>query len=59
MVRLAPWLSVADGGAAVAFYQAAFDAAEVERLEDDHGSVLVAHLTIGEADFWHHFAASS
>ena len=52
MANLAPWLSVADGSAAVAFYQAAFGAAEVERLEDDDGSVMVAHLTIGEADLW-------
>jgi PhnB protein len=49
--RIAPWLSVADGAAAVAFYRAAFGAVELERLEDQ-GRVLVARLEVGGADFW-------
>jgi PhnB protein len=48
---IAPWLSVADAGAAVGFYRAAFGAVELERLEDA-GRVVVAQLAIGGADFW-------
>jgi PhnB protein len=48
---IAPWLSVADGGAAVEFYRAAFGAVERERLEDA-GRVVVAQLAIGGADVW-------
>lgn len=51
MPRLAPWMSVGDVAAAVAFYAAAFGAREVERLEEG-GRVLVAQLAIGEADVW-------
>jgi PhnB protein len=49
---IAPWLSVADGPGALAFYQAAFGAAERYRLEDDSRRVVVAQLAIGQADFW-------
>ena len=48
---IAPWLSVADGAAAVAFYTSAFGAVVRERLEDG-GRVLVANLSVGPADFW-------
>jgi PhnB protein len=48
---IAPWLSVADAAAAVEYYKAAFGAVEVRR-EEDAGIVFVAHLSIGEADFW-------
>jgi PhnB protein len=48
---IAPWLSVADATAAVEYYKAAFGAVEVQR-EEDAGIVFVAHLSIGEADFW-------
>ncbi|HEX8861868.1 MAG TPA: VOC family protein [Actinomycetes bacterium] len=48
---IAPWLSVAEGDAAVGFYRAAFGAAELERLEEA-GRVVVARLAIGGADFW-------
>jgi PhnB protein len=48
---IAPWLSVADATAAVEYYKAAFGAVEVRR-EEDAGIVFVAHLSIGEADFW-------
>ena len=50
--RLAPWLAVRDGAAAVAFYRAAFGATEVYRLEGDGGGVAVAQLAVGGADFW-------
>jgi hypothetical protein len=47
---IAPWLSVRKSSQAVAFYQAAFDAKEVFRLESETGSVI-ARLSIG-AEFW-------
>jgi PhnB protein len=50
--KIAPWLSVADATKAVEYYKAAFGAVELERLEDEAGSVVVAQLSIGEADFW-------
>lgn len=50
--RIAPWLSVADATQAVDYYKTAFGAAEVERLEDKPGSVVVAQLSIGGATFW-------
>ena len=49
---IAPWLSVSRATEAVSYYQAAFGAVERYRLEDDEGSVVVAQLAIGEADFW-------
>jgi PhnB protein len=49
---LAPWLSVSRATEAVGYYQAAFGAVELYRLEDDEGSVVVAQLAIGGADFW-------
>ncbi len=50
-MTIAPWLSVADATAAVAFYKAAFDAAELYQLEEG-GVVMVAQLSIGGSDFW-------
>jgi PhnB protein len=50
--RIAPWLSVADATQAVDYYKTAFGAVEVERLEDEPGSVVVAQLSIGGATFW-------
>jgi PhnB protein len=49
---IAPWLSVGRATDAVAHYEAAFGAVELYRMEDDTGRVQVAHLSIGEADFW-------
>jgi PhnB protein len=49
---IAPWLSVPDATAALAFYRAAFGAIDLERLDDDSGAVAVAQLWIGGADFW-------
>jgi PhnB protein len=49
---IAPWLSVADATQAVDYYKTAFSAVEVERLEDEAGSVAVAQLSISGATFW-------
>jgi PhnB protein len=49
---IAPWLSVADATQAVDYYKMAFGAVEVERLEEEPGSVEVAQLSIGGATFW-------
>jgi PhnB protein len=49
---IAPWLEVSDGQRALDFYKAAFGAEERYRFVDDAGTVQVAQLTIGEADFW-------
>jgi PhnB protein len=49
--KIAPWLSVADAAKAVEYYKAAFGAVELQRDEHE-GTVFVAHLSIGEANFW-------
>ena len=51
MTTISPWLSVGDTAVAIAFYQAAFGAVPTERLEEG-GTVLVANLAVGGADFW-------
>ena len=53
MVRttLAPLLSVRDGARAVAFYQTAFGAEVIFRIEGDCGDVL-AQFKLGESEFW-------
>jgi PhnB protein len=48
---IAPWLSVRDSHAAVAFYIPAFGAVEVFRLEAPDGA-LVSRLSIQGAEFW-------
>jgi len=48
---IAPWLSVADGARALAYYTDAFGAVERYRFEDD-GRVVVAQVAVGPADFW-------
>ncbi len=52
VTNIAPWLAVSDGQRALDYYKAAFGAVDVYRFEDDGGRLAVAHLTIGEADFW-------
>ncbi|MGH9277192.1 MAG: VOC family protein [Acidimicrobiales bacterium] len=52
MTKISNWLSVPDASAAVAFYSAAFGAAELDRLEGDGGTLEVAHLSTDGADFW-------
>jgi PhnB protein len=49
---IAPWLAVDDGARAVAFYQKAFDAVEVYRLDGVDGQMVVARLQVGGAEFW-------
>jgi PhnB protein len=48
---ITPWLSVHRGAEAVNYYTAAFGAVELHRVENDAGEI-VAHLSIGGADFW-------
>src|SRR4029079_2410348 len=50
-VRIAPWLSVRRGAAAVGFYAPSLGAVQLHRFENEDGEI-VARLTIGEADFW-------
>ena len=50
-VSIAPMLSVRHGARAVEFYQAAFGAIEVYRVEDPGGSV-VSRLSVDGAEFW-------
>jgi PhnB protein len=51
MTDISPWLSVSDATEAVAFYRTAFGAVESDLLEEE-GEVIVARLSIDEADFW-------
>jgi PhnB protein len=48
---ISPMLSVRHGARAVEFYKQAFEARELFRLDGENGDV-VAHLAVGEADFW-------
>ena len=48
---IAPMLSVRQGARAVVFYQSAFGAIEVYRVEDPGGAV-VSRLSIDGAEFW-------
>jgi PhnB protein len=48
---IAPWLSVRKSAQAVIFYQSAFGADQVFRLDDESGGV-VARLAGGGAEFW-------
>ena len=51
MTAIAPWLSVHDAAAAADFYTRALGAEVRERLEFD-GTLQVAGLAIGDAEFW-------
>src|ERR1700692_5067319 len=48
---IAPWLTVRNGEQALRFYQEAFGATVVYRLEDRAAGV-VARLSVGGAEFW-------
>jgi PhnB protein len=48
---IAPMLSVRNGARAVVFYQSAFGAIEVYRMEAPDGAV-VARLSVAGAEFW-------
>jgi PhnB protein len=47
-----PWLAVSDAQRVVEFYEAAFGAVEVCRLEGDEGKLAVAQLAVEDAPFW-------
>lgn len=49
--QIAPFLAVRRGVLAVAFYQRAFGAVVLSRVEDEKGEV-VARLSVGGAEFW-------
>lgn len=46
-----PLLSLRNGTKAIEFYQAAFGATELLRIENEHGEV-VARLSVRGAEFW-------
>jgi PhnB protein len=48
---IVPWLSVKDGARATEWYQTAFGAIEVYRLEIPDGG-LVVRLSVQGAEFW-------
>ncbi len=48
---IAPWLTIADGEAALRFYEEAFGARIAYRLEEIRPDV-VARLAVGDAEFW-------
>jgi PhnB protein len=52
MTGVAVWLTVRSAAEAIAFYQAAFEAVVVDRLDDDEGSPVVAQLSIAGDDVW-------
>jgi len=51
-ITIAPWLAVSDAQKAVDFYDAAFGAVQVYRLEGDDGKLAVAQLAVEGAAFW-------
>jgi len=57
MTSIQPELWVEGASAAVAFYQAAFDAVVLHRVGD--GDDIVAQLAVGTAEFWVTEASSS
>ncbi len=52
VTSIAPWLTVADGARAVAFYRSALGAVEVYRLDGVDDQVVVARLRVGDSEFW-------
>jgi len=52
MPTLSPMLSVRRGAQAVAFYEAAFGATVIFRIDDDASGEVVAQLSIAGAEFW-------
>ena len=51
VISISPLLSVRQGKKALGFYQAAFGATELFRVENEAGEV-VARLSVGKAEFW-------
>jgi PhnB protein len=52
VTSIAPWLTVRDASASIAFYRAAFGASVDESLDDGAGTVFVAGLSVDGAAFW-------
>jgi PhnB protein len=50
LTSIAPWLTVANGAKAVAFYTSAFGALETYRLDTPDG--LIVRLSVDGAEFW-------
>jgi PhnB protein len=50
-IKISPMLSVRNGARAIEFYQAAFDAQVLFRLDGEGGGV-VAELSAGGSSFW-------
>ena len=51
MTSIAPWLTIHNAAAAVAFYKAAFQAVETYRMETPDGG-LVVKLSVDGSEFW-------
>ena len=49
---IAPWLSVRNILKAIGFYNSAFGAVEVYRMEDTNGVLQVVRLSVDGAEFW-------
>ena len=49
---IAPWLSVRNILKAIDFYNSAFGAVEVYRMEDTNGVLQVVRLSVDGAEFW-------
>jgi PhnB protein len=52
MTSIAPWITVRDASASIAFYRAAFGASVDESLDAGAGTVFVAGLSVDGAGFW-------
>ena len=50
--RIAPWLAVPNGAAALRFYKEALAAEVVEQLDGDGGTIVVAQLSVDGAPLW-------
>jgi len=51
-VSISPWLAVSNAQAAVDFYEAAFGAVALYRLDAEDGSLVVAPLAVAGGVFW-------
>lgn len=49
---ISPWLSVSNVAKALEFYQAAFDATTVYRMDNPEDGSFVARLSVDGAEFW-------
>ncbi|RXH55574.1 VOC family protein [Granulicella sibirica] len=51
-IHLAPFLSVRNSEAALAFYKLAFAAEEIFAFHDESKGEVIAHLSLGDSSFW-------